>query len=364
MEDQFGEVSRHAKKLWKKLPFDSGNYPYVCARVKAKKALLYPLEMYQKFLQMTVPQISRVLGEGEYREEIVALGAKYGGVDLIEMATRDNLAKVYTQILDFSEGELKQIVSEFIDRWDVYNIETILRGKLYGAESQEILEDIVPAGTFTLKFLRELVEKESVEDVIDALEGNVCHLALEKARTAYEKCGTTAPFENALLLSYYSVLIEEIQPATEPSKQFLRFIKMEIDIVNLRTLLRLVLSGTEIDEEVFVGGGLEMGCEELNELSKLDWDSLIPKLRKYSFYEMIAADLKTAKEKGLNVVMRALEQHVLKQATSYPNVDPRSILPVLDFMLAKKNEIDNIRIIARGKESNLDNETIKDLLIM
>jgi V/A-type H+-transporting ATPase subunit C len=364
MEDEFEDVTRQARKLWKKLPFDSGNYPYVCARVKAKKALLYPPEMYQKFLQMTIPQINRVLGEGEYREEIVALGARYDGVDLIEMATRDNLAKVYTQILDFSEGELKQIISDFIDRWDVYNLETILRGKLYGAESKEILEDIVPAGTFTLKFLKGLVEKETIEDVIDALEGNVCHIALETARKGYEESGTAAPFENALLLSYYSVLLDEIEPSTEPSTQFLRFIKMEIDIINLRTLLRLVLSGTKVEEEVFIPGGLEMGCEELEELIRLDWDAMVPRLRKFTFYDMIAADLKAAKEKGLNDVMRALEKHVLKQATRYANVHPLSILPVLDFMLAKKNEIDNIRIIARGKESDLEDETIKDLLIL
>jgi len=364
MDDEFQEIRKYAKKLWKRIPIDLGNYPYVCARVKAKKSLLYPPDMYQKFFQMKIPQISRTIGEGEYREEIVALGAKYSGVDLIEMATRDNLAKTYTKILDFSEGELKKIVSEFIDRWDVYNIQTILRGKLYGAEPKEILEDIVPAGTFTLEFLRKLVEKESIDEVIEALEDNVYYETLLEAKKAHEKVGTAAPFEDALLHKYYSILLETVHPTTEPSAHFLRFLKMEIDVVNLRTLLRLNLGKALVEEKVFIDGGLELSAEELEEMVKLDWESLMSRLRKYSFYETIAAELKNVKEKGLNDVMRALEKHALKQATRYANIHPLSILPVMDYMLAKKNEVDNIRIVARGKECELDNEVIRNLLVI
>jgi V/A-type H+-transporting ATPase subunit C len=62
--------------------------------------------------------------------------------------------------------------------------------------------------------------------------------------------------------------------------------------------------------------------------------------------------------------MRALEKHILREATKHANIHPLSILPVLDYLLAKKSEVDNIRIIARGKEDGLDDETIKNLLII
>jgi len=363
-EDTLQLVTRQLRKLRKKIPLDLGNYPYVCARLKAKKALLYPADQYQKFLQMEVPQISRMLGEGEYRDEIIALGTKYSGVNLIEMATRDNLAKTYTKILDFSEGELKNIVSKFIDRWDVFNIETILRGKFYGAEPFEILEDIVPAGTFTLEFLRKLVEKETIDDVIDALRGNLYYDTLIGARAEHEKIGTTAPFEDALIHRYYSLLLDTIHPSNEPNTHFLRFIRMEIDIINLRTLLRLNLGKAEIDQEAFIKGGHTLKVNELKEMLKLDWDALVSRLRKYSFYETIGTALDKAKEKGLNEVMRALEKYTLKEATRYANLHPLSILPVLDYMLAKKNEVENIRIVARGKECELDNDVIRRLLVL
>ncbi|MCK5548448.1 MAG: ATP synthase A1 subunit C [Thermoplasmata archaeon] len=363
MNEVIENIKKYTRRLVRKVPLDLGNYPYVCARVKAKNALLYPPEMYQKFLQMKIPQINRTLGEGEYREELLALGARFSGVNLIEMATRDNLAKVYTQILDFSEGPLKNVVSRFIDRWDVFNIQTVLRGKFYGADRREVLEDIIPAGTFTLEFLRELVEKESIEEVIEALKDSVYYDPLVKAKEKHEKVGTVSAFEDALSRRYYDVLLDTLHPTNVPNRLFLKFIRMEIDVLNLRVLLRLNLGKAEVEESQFVDGGLEMGVDELNEMLKMDWESLVSRLRKFSFYETIAPGLKRVKEKGLNEVMRSLEKYVLREATRHAHLHPLSILPVLDFMVAKRNEVENIRIIARGKAHGLDNDVIRDLLV-
>ena len=79
---------------------------------------------------------------------------------------------------------------------------------------------------------------------------------------------------------------------------------------------------------------------------------------------MIGLKLNKAKEKGLNEVLRSLEKHVLREASRHANLHPLSILPVLDYMIAKRNEVDNIRIIARGKESGLDNDVIRNLLVI
>jgi V/A-type H+-transporting ATPase subunit C len=43
---------------------------------------------------------------------------------------------------------------------------------------------------------------------------------------------------------------------------------------------------------------------------------------------------------------------------------PLSVLPIIDYMIRKKIEVDNIRIIARGKESKLDVDHIKELLVV
>src|SRR4030042_3261435 len=88
-----------ARKLKKLSPFSSGNYPYVCARVRAKKAHLLAQDVYEKLLMMDVPEITRFIGESHYKKEITELGLRYRGVELIELALNRNFAEVAHQIL-------------------------------------------------------------------------------------------------------------------------------------------------------------------------------------------------------------------------------------------------------------------------
>ena len=190
------------------------------------------------------------------------------------------------------------------------------------------------------------------------------HEALLRTREEHPEIKTGAHYEDALMHCYYANLLATTEPSHTPNKLFLKFIRMEIDVLNLRTLLRLNLGKAEMEEEPFVEGGLEMSVEDLEGMAGMEWEALLTKLATYSFCENISEELKSVEEQGLNEVLRSLETHVLKEAARYANLHPLSILPVLDFMIAKKNEVDNIRIIARGKESGLETEVIKNLLII
>ncbi len=352
------------QKLKGKIPIELGNYPYVCARVKGKKSKLISKDSYARILKMETPSISRLLGEGQYREQMLALGAKYSGVDLIEMATRNNLADVFTQIIEFSEGDLRRLVSRFLDRWDVWNIKTIIRGKSYGAADDEIIEDLIPAGSFSAEFLRKLAEKETIEEVMEELSDTIYDIAYREAKGEEEEFPPISVFEDALDRAYHSFLLETVPPTTEPMKLFRMFIRKEIDMINLRTLLRTREDAERIERDVFIEGGLELSKEELDTFMPLSLEDLLPRLQKYSFYDDISGPLKEVKTKGLNDVVRALEKHHLRQASRYSNLHPLSILPVLAYLISKETEVENIRIIARGKRDGLSESTIRDLLVI
>src|SRR3989304_5956450 len=150
-------------RIKRRIPYESGNYPYVAARVKAKKAALYPQDTYARLLQMEIPQIARFLGEGPYKDEILALGAQVRGVDLVERATANHLPK--------------------------------------GGRAR----DGAP----------------------------LAHL-------------------------YSPPLLGDIEPRTEPSRLFHEFVRREVDILNLRTLLRVWRTKSAVDRPVFLDGGLEL----------------------------------------------------------------------------------------------------------
>jgi V/A-type H+-transporting ATPase subunit C len=59
-----------------------------------------------------------------------------------------------------------------------------------------------------------------------------------------------------------------------------------------------------------------------------------------------------------------MKKYHIRQAKKFSHLYPLSVIPVLDYMIHKKMEVDNIRIIARGIESGIDRDTIKGLLVM
>src|SRR5438093_6371833 len=166
-------LGRYFARITSRIPIERGNYPYVTARVRAKKSALLTRDVYERMLQMEIPQIARVLGEGAYKEQILALAAKISGVDLIEVSTSRNLAAVFTQIIGFSEGGLRQMIGWYLDRFDVQNVKTIVRGKLFGATPEEIAEDIVAAGSMEESFLKSLIQLPTLEEVFDRIHGTI-----------------------------------------------------------------------------------------------------------------------------------------------------------------------------------------------
>ena len=67
---------------------------------------------------------------------------------------------------------------------------------------------------------------------------------------------------------------------------------------------------------------------------------------------------------SLTDVALTMQKHLAASSQKFSHIYPLSVLPIIDFMIRKKIEVDNIRIIARGKESGLDVDHIKDLLVV
>lgn len=361
-------ISKMKKSRGLGLTGGSSNYPYACARVKSKRALLLPKETYLKLLGMDVKQIARFIGESQYKKDVNELALKYSGIDLVEYALNLNLARVYSQIFGFCKGELKEMVGNYLKRWDLWNIKTVLRGKLYGADREEIMGAVIPAGTHPLHFWNSLASCESIDEVIEELKSTEYYSILKKVRERAQTITSVAEFENALDIAYYVALVENVRPDSKANKMFLDFVRREIDIMNMTTLFMVKFEDVPSQRIVnyLIPEGKEMSQREGKRLAGTeDFQSFLSELKKYSFYDEIKDVIPDIESKGtLNPVMRGLERHLMKQSARFGHLYPLSILPIVDYLVRKKIEIDNIRIIARGKESGLVEDAIKGLLTL
>jgi len=340
----------------------------VTARVKAKKSLLISKDNYPKLMLMDLNEIGRFLGETQYQVEMTELATKYDGVNLIELGTSRNLARVFTNILEYSKGDLRNMLERYLMRWDIWNIKTVLRGKYYGASTEDIQEDIVAAGKYDEEFINTLIALESVEAVLNELKGREELVIPDEVVKEYQDTMTLAPIEDYLDRLYYDEVLACVKCRGKPERLFKAFLRKEVDVTNLMTLMKLKKEGItpERPEKYFIDGGEELQIEDLVELSKAEtMDRLVSELAKFSFYADIKDALDEMKQTGsLSPVSLAMHRHLLKRSQKFSHIYPLSVLPIMDYMLRKKQEVDNIRIIARCKESDLGPDQIKKLLVM
>jgi V/A-type H+/Na+-transporting ATPase subunit C len=346
--------------------FSTGNYPYVCARVRAKRASLLPLDVYRKLLVMDTYQITRFLGESHYKKEITELGVNAKGFQLIELALNKNIAEVYQQILGYSDGDLLTLLSAYLQREDVWNIKTILRGKSYHAKPEEIMNALHPAGKYPESYWHHIIQNsKTVQEAIELLKGNDYYGIVSSFKEDWE----THPdlCENRLEHAYYQFLLNSIHARSEANRLFLDFIREEIDLVNIKTLLMTKYESVEPSAitSMILPGGKTLDKTIHHLINTTDFKQFLEELHTLPEYNTLKDALATIEHTGsLSSFIRALEKNHLTKATKKSYLYPLSILPILDYFIRKRIEVENLRILARAKEKGLPEQTIRELLVI
>ncbi|PSQ02486.1 V-type ATP synthase subunit C [Halobacteriales archaeon QS_5_70_17] len=345
---------------------EAPNYEYVTARARSRRAALFDADDYRKLIRMGPGEIARFMEETEYEEEMNALGARYSGVDLIEYALNRNLAKHFEDLLRFAEGRLYDYIARYLRKFDAWNVKTVIRGIYADADQQGIRDDLIRAGEFDERLLDRLVEAESIDEVIERLDGTIFGGPLAGAYEDYEESGVLVPLENAVDRAYYRLLLPDL-PA-EPNRAtelYIEFLEAEIDFRNARNALRLARSGADVDPaEYFIPGGQLFDEAELRRLVGTP-DQLVEHIRASRYGDELDDALDELDAAGSLIEFeRALERALLEYSAQLSNRYPLSVCPVLAYILAKEREVDNIRAIARGKEAGLSTEEIEEELVI
>ena len=349
----------------------TSNYPYAVTRIRAMRIKLFPRDAYPRFMNMSLDEITRKIGESEYKQDIDELSREYSGVNLIEHALNRNMAASFQKVLKITEGELHELVLEYLRIFDIEDIKTILRGKKNNIPEDQILQTLVTGGVLRYTFLSGLVSR-SIEEIIASFNDSPYGPILSQ----YD--GTNLPtVENELDKFYYGNLFEAVgYPGSADRKQFDQFVRREIDIKNLSLLLRIkkyeaIESAASPENKCVVENlssmiiphGLALDTDKLKDLC---YDDFIEAIRSTPYWDAVGPILDTADLKSVSLtgVEARLTKYNLTKATENSRRFLLSIIPILEFIIYKNNEVRNLRIIIRGKSVGLDNDLIKDRLVI
>ena len=341
-----------------KLKVKLSEWAYIVSRIKVMSRKLIPTPEYLKLLNMDLNGIIKYLEETEYKKEIDELAYKYRGLELIEYSLTLNLSRTYRKILRISKGLPREIILKYLKKWDFWNIKNIIRGKKFGFSKEEIEATLVIAGEYDEDFYRTLVAREELEDIIKEFKGKPYYPILKKLIEERP----LGKYEDELDKYYYTTLME-IEPKTKDLKIFINFIKMEVDIKNIKTILRLKIEEAKPDEilEKIIPGGYQLKDKEARKLATSEWKEMIESLKGYWFYEEIK---NLFEQMALSRLEVYLDRMWAKRVIAHSRYHPISVLPVLSYILLKKIEMDNLRILARGKEEGMGVEDIKEQLVL
>lgn len=336
-----------------------GIYPYTFARVSAMKAKLINKSEYHKLLKMSVSEITAFLQEYEFKESIDGLAASYKGIELIERALIDNLVKTFNKLKRISSDELAFMINIYLGRWDYTNIKTILRGKLTNTEHSYIKSLLIPLGTLSMEFLESLIDL-SPEEIINKfklLDIETQKMIIKKLKEAND----LMIVENLLDKYYYNQIINISQSITPKGSFIQDFLMHEIDIINIKVLLKLKKANVEkekIKEFLLFNGHLNK--ETLNTLAESeDLDEFRKKLLKTRYKNLII----DFKESLINLEL-ILEKYLVQKSVLAWHKHPVSAIAILSYMFAKEIEVNNINSIIRGKQLGLEDDFIENNLVV
>jgi V/A-type H+/Na+-transporting ATPase subunit C len=347
------------------------DYGYINARMRGMKSRLLSHRALDDLIMK--PDLESLIADLEntpYREDIIEAKGRSSGILCIETALRQNFIKTFRKVQDLArqEEEAKQYIVIFLHRWDVQNIKTILRGRNIHTTTEEILDCLVPAGELDEVTLKELLKQPDVRAVIDMLATWEIRYAkpLTESFPEFVKTKDLAVLECALDRYYYADALAAVSIPTYNNTLIRDLLALEVDVVNLRTVLRMVRDHVDPadTQRYLIGGGKEFDEKKLHNLLSLPSIEDVVKALVATRYRFLSTVPESAiRTQKISVIEKELERFLIKKGVGSFLLDPLSVASVIGYFWAKYNEITNIRIISRCKTADFPVEHLKEELV-
>lgn len=298
---------------------NTSGYPYTNTRVRVMKTKLLQKNDFEKMLRMSSSEIARFMQETEYNKEISELATRYSNANLIEYSLNKNLENTFKKIFSFSIDASQEQIALYLKKFDAASVKTFLRGKYSSARNEDILSEMICAGELDRDFFENALKKsKNFEEAILQLKDTEYFETIKKHK------GNLSKMEDELDKQYYKAVIGFAE------QELAEFLRDEIKAKN--TLNRFRAKKADIKLELI----------ENESAAKLSLPKPVDSIENRVF----------------------LKKFLLERGNKMAREFAANIRPVLGYFIAKENEINNIRIIIRGKLAGLSLDLIEQQLVI
>ncbi len=348
------------KKRVKKLSL--GTYPYTYVRVAVMRSYLLKKDDYHRLLKMSLNEIISFLQSSAYKTDIDELGITYSGVELMEMALNKSLVSSWNKLRRISKKELRIIISSYLERADLWNMKTILRGIHSGTSQETIAAMLLPAGPLSGKKLNDLIKSETVTAFFEKLQAfEILSKTTNSAIQEYEEKNSIAEIENFLDREYNNRMMEFSKTIPSQGKLFKQFLDSEIEMLNTINILRLKRAGkTNAEIPAYILGKPSVF---LNKLASSGSREETAKLLSLNGLSENSINSFTESDSVADIEIE-LGKNLLNKTRILLHQHPLSVDVILGYMFAKEVEVKNLKMLLKSRQLNLEDEFVEKQIII
>jgi V/A-type H+-transporting ATPase subunit C len=357
-------------------------FSYGNARLRARRSRLLTLADYERLLaKSTIEELNSALHSTPYQPDLEAAVMQVGQERAVFEASRRNLAATLNQVRTFYQGEHKALIDLLLRRWDRHNLLAILRGQSHKIPARQIQEALIPVGRLDAVSLRELARQPGLPAALDLMTAWRLPYAraLQAARARIGVAPDLDQLELALNHAHYHTLLRELAAGNGNRHIVREWLCAEIDLVNIRTVLRLVRQPgiSAIVRQRYEDGGINSllvqpgGHVTAARLAQLvnqaaGLADVIEGLTdtRYAPALHLGWNRYRAANGSETMIERELERWQVHAAAALFAQNPLGIGIPIAFLACKEAEIANLRLIAQAVTLELDREAIKPDLIL
>jgi len=331
------------------------NWANAAARARSRRSRLLDRTRIRQLLKLEPDSIANTIGDAGYRADMDLYGHRLSGAELVEAALSHNLDREVHEVERFCNGELAEIVDIWALRIDFNKAKAVLRAVKSGADSSRVGKGALPA---------ENPHNAAWISIIDS-SSNLAEAAssITKMRLGSRIFSEVPPesglaeYEDALDRSYYRQALKAI-PARGPHSCLKRYLRMEIahrDILNVMRAMRQGLS-TEKRAQIFVPGSGLSKVTEKGMLSAQNNDELLAALRRTPSFDdegLEAALSEVNSGSSLDPVVDLFHHKRSELLLRFSHLNPISGVPIVYYIERKLLEVENLRLLVRGKAAGL-----------
>ncbi len=323
-------------------------YAYAVGRIRVLETRLLDMSKLGRMVEAgSAEEALRILGETEYAD----LVSRAAGPHDYAKVTAGEITRVYSLMKKLLPDEA--LVDLFLIKYDIHNMKVALKAHFQGRNFDHLAID---AGLVPAKLIPYVCQQEKISGVPPEY-----YAFAGAASLAYDESKDPKVIDLVLDRMQYS---HTQAMAEKHGYAFLaRLFATQVDLANIKSLIRTKRLGRGRDflTENLLAGGTMAQTVFLDALTE-DWPAIIGRFSSSPYRAVVEQGIGSLLEsRGLTMLEKLSDafQAELSRTVRFQAFGPE---PVINYILAKENEVRNIRIIMLGKLNGVPNHEIRERL--